>query len=66
VVSHFAFMNSSGVPTGRSETAMTAMRDRLSYDEDTETAYEFELPGQFNAAQLDDEDFEPTIVRGRE
>ena len=46
---------------------MTAMRDRLSYDEDTQTGYEFELPGQFNAAQLDDDDaFEPTIVRGRE
>ncbi|MBP2330025.1 hypothetical protein JOF56_010410 [Kibdelosporangium banguiense] len=46
---------------------MTAMRDRLSYEEDAETAPEFELPSQFNAAQLDDDDaFEPTIVRGRE
>jgi hypothetical protein len=45
---------------------MTAMRDRLSYDEDTEPGYEFELPSQLNAKQLDDEDFEPNIVRGRE
>lgn len=45
---------------------MTAMRDRLSHEHDTETEYAFELPSQFNAAQLDDDDFEPTIVRGRE
>jgi hypothetical protein len=41
---------------------MTAMRDRLSYDEDTDTVYEFELPVQLD----DDEYFEPNIVRGRE
>lgn len=41
---------------------MTAMRDRVSFEEDTDTAYEWELP-----VQLDDDDyFEPTIVRGRE
>ena len=41
---------------------MTAMRDRLSHEQDTETEYSFELP-----VQLDDDDFfEPNIVRGRE
>ncbi|MFB9305450.1 hypothetical protein [Kibdelosporangium philippinense] len=41
---------------------MTAMRDRVSIEEDTEASFELELP-----VQLDDDDyFEPTIVRGRE
>lgn len=41
---------------------MTAMRDRLLHEEDTEPENVFELP-----IQLDDDDFfEPNIVRGRE
>ncbi|CAM3481466.1 hypothetical protein KIPE111705_10665 [Kibdelosporangium persicum] len=42
---------------------MTAMRDRVSIEEDTdEGTYDVELP-----IQLDDDDFfEPTIIRGRE
>jgi hypothetical protein len=41
---------------------MTAMRDRVSAEEDTGAPFELELP-----VQLDDDDyFEPTIVRGRE
>nr|WP_255356911.1 hypothetical protein [Kibdelosporangium sp. MJ126-NF4]CEL22600.1 hypothetical protein [Kibdelosporangium sp. MJ126-NF4]CTQ89742.1 hypothetical protein [Kibdelosporangium sp. MJ126-NF4] len=41
---------------------MTAMRDRVSFEEDTESTYVLELP-----VQLDDDDyFEPNIVRGRE
>ena len=46
---------------------MTAMRDRLTHEEDEEAGYAFEMPVQFDARQLDDDDyFEPTIVRGRE
>jgi hypothetical protein len=41
---------------------MTAMRDRVSIEEDVEGTYDVELP-----VQLDDDDyFEPTIIRGRE
>ncbi|MET0236442.1 MAG: hypothetical protein ABW224_17470 [Kibdelosporangium sp.] len=41
---------------------MTAMRDRVSYEQDAEANFEFELPTQLD----DDEFFEPNIVRGRE
>jgi hypothetical protein len=40
---------------------MTVMQ-KLSFEDEPEERYEFEMP-----AQLDDDDyFEPTIVRGRE
>jgi hypothetical protein len=46
---------------------MTAMRDRLTHEEEGETSYGFELPVQVDARHLDDDDyFEPNIVRGRE
>jgi hypothetical protein len=41
--------------------AMTMMQSR-AYEEEREEKYDFELPAQLD----DDEDFEPTIVRGRE
>lgn len=39
---------------------MTTMH-KLAYEDEPAERYEFELP-----TQLDDDDFEPTIVRGRE
>jgi hypothetical protein len=38
------------------------MMQRRSFEEDLAENYDFELPAQ----QDDEEDFEPTIVRGRE